>query len=157
MRITIRLLGPDDVAILARLAEEDADFDLDGRGGEEEKLSADDLRAYLSDPTVLHWIACDGAETRSENILGFLHGQTIRKYSAQPMELMLYEIGVRAHARRQGVGRALMDAMHAWMKERKIVEVWVLGDNPGAVAFYEACGYARHAADDAVYLTRELE
>ena len=151
--VYIRLLGPDDVAILDRLAADDADFDIDGRGGEEERLSQEDLRAYLSDPTVLHWIAYEG----DERILGFLHCQTIRKYGGQPMELMLYEIGVRAKARRKGVGRALMDAMTAWMKERSITEVWVLGDNPGAVAFYKACAFEGHAPEDAVYLTREMD
>lgn len=147
----IRRLGPSDVAILEGLAAEDADFDIDGREGEEARLPAEDLRAYLSDPTVLHWVAFDG-----EVALGFLHCQTIRKYGGQPMELMLYEIGVRARARRQGVGRALLAVMTAWMKEHGVVEVWVLGDNPGAVAFYKACGFEGHAPEDAVYLTRDL-
>lgn len=154
--IEIRRLTSADVALLDRIAADDADFDMDDCGGQETRLGEDDLRAFLEDPSVLYWVAEEPAAKGETSVLGFLHCQTIRKYGAQPMEVMLYAIGVRTAARRQGVGRAFVATMLAWMKERSIIEVWVLGDNPGAVSFYEACGFARHAPEDAVYLTRGL-
>jgi hypothetical protein len=39
------------------------------------------------------------------------------------------------------------------MAAHGVAEVWVLADNPGAVAFYEACGFAT-ADEMAVYMTR---
>jgi len=49
-------------------------------------------------------------------------------------------IGVRAEQRRRGVGRALVSAMDAWMAAHDVREVWVLADNPDAVAFDRASG-----------------
>ncbi len=66
----------------------------------------------------------------------------IRKRAGEACELLLYEIGVRSAHRRKNVGRALLDAMYAWMRDHQIGESWVLADNPGAVAFYRACGFA---------------
>lgn len=45
--------------------------------------------------------------------------------------------------RGQGIGRALMDAAHAWAKSRDLddVEVHVWEINPAARGFYEALGY----------------
>lgn len=147
----IRLLTPSDGHVLDRIAADDADFDIEGRGEEKEELEPRAAIEFLSDPGVLCWAAFDDDE-----VVGFLHCQTIRKHAGKPLEMLLYEIGVRACARRKGVGRALMAAMGTHMKERSITEVWVLADNPGAVAFYAACGFDRHAADAAVYMTREL-
>jgi hypothetical protein len=31
--------------------------------------------------------------------------------------------------------------MLRWMREEGVPEVWVLADNPGAEAFYAACGF----------------
>lgn len=151
----VRLLLPADAALLERIAAT-TDFDV-ADSGDEDGDDDDDVGdaasavALLSDPTVLFWGAFDDAG----EIIGMLHCQTIRKHARKPVELLLYDIGVRTRARRSGVGRALLDAMTAWMKEHDVEEVWVLADNPGAVAFYAACGFARHAAGAAVYMTRE--
>jgi ribosomal protein S18 acetylase RimI-like enzyme len=151
--VQIRQLGPTDVDLLAQLAQDDADFDIEGRGGQEKQLTTQQLHGFLSDPTVLFWCAFDDDE---RTVLGFLHCQTIRKYSGEPMEVLLYQIGVRTKSRRTGIGRALIAEMEHWMSVRHIVEVWVLGDNPDAVAFYKSCAFESHDPDDAVYLTREL-
>jgi N-acetylglutamate synthase-like GNAT family acetyltransferase len=53
------------------------------------------------------------------------------------------------------VGRRLLDEMFAWMSGHRLDEVWVLADNPGAVAFYLSCGF--HPGEgQATYLPREL-
>jgi len=146
MSFSLRRLGPGDEAILDLLAQEDADFDVEGRSRPRQPLDRATARAYLSDPAVLHWIAEDGAV-----VLGALSAYVLRKRVGDPAEVLLYEIGVRARHRRQGVGRALVGALYRWMREQGIREVWVLADNPAAVEFYRACGFAGSAAG-AVYL-----
>jgi ribosomal protein S18 acetylase RimI-like enzyme len=147
----IRLLGRDDAATLRQLTVDDADFDLDVRPGPARaQLDAEQALEYLTDPTVLHWVAEEG-----DQVLGHLHCQLVRKHAGQPRELLLYEIGVRSRARRCGVGRALTDTMCAWMATHGVADVWVLADNPGATAFYEACGF-EEPADVPVYLTRSV-
>jgi ribosomal protein S18 acetylase RimI-like enzyme len=52
-------------------------------------------------------------------------------------------LGVREHARRRGVGRALMTAAEAWVRDRgaRDLELTVYEANREAIAFYEALGY----------------
>jgi ribosomal protein S18 acetylase RimI-like enzyme len=137
MTLNIRRLGPGDEPILELLARDEEDFDLDDRGEPTRPLAPDDARAYLADANVLHWIA-----ERDGVIAGHLYCHVLRKRAGDARELVLYEIGVRAALRRHGVGRALVDAMFAWMREHAIREAWVLADNAGAVEFYRACGFA---------------
>lgn len=144
-----RRIGRDDVALLQQLAQNDVDFDLAEREASRAPLSREQAEAYLADPNVLHWVA----EANGE-VLGFLQCQIIRKHAGNPIELLLYEIGVKAEARRRGVGRSLMEAMFAWMAEHRVSETWVLADNDEAVAFYEACGFTR-STEMAAYMTCE--
>jgi ribosomal protein S18 acetylase RimI-like enzyme len=140
---TIRRLGPGDEAVLALLARDEADFDLEGRDPPAREIDPAGAAAYLADPAVHHWIAEEGAV-----VLGHLYAHVLRKRAGES-EVLLYEIGVRAAHRRRGVGRALVAALRALAGER---ELWVLADNPGATAFYEACGFAV-AGEQPVYLT----
>ncbi len=151
MALLIRRLEPGDEPILAMLANEDADFDLKGRGEPLKPLEPEAARRYLENPAVLHWIAAEG-----EMIVGDLYCLHLPLRSGAASELLLYEIGVRTLWRRRGVGRALLNEMERWMRENRVDEVWVLADNPGAVDFYRACGFS---TDDsmAVYMTRELD
>jgi GNAT superfamily N-acetyltransferase len=134
----IRLLGPGDEALLARLAEEEQDFDLPGRVTPRTPLADADAAAYLADPSVLHWVAEEDGR-----VVGDLLCYIERRWIGRPRQLLLYEIGVREADRRRGVGTALVDAMRRWMAQESVEEVWVLADNPGAEAFYAACGFVR--------------
>ena len=131
------------------LADEDEDFDLDDRGAPRAPLSSEAARSYLADPAVLHWVAEDGGW-----VVGHMYCHALRKRAGAPVEALLYEIGVRAAHRRRGVGRALFAALEAWMSAHDVREVWVLADNPGAVAFYEAVGFAAGDPEAAVYMTK---
>jgi ribosomal protein S18 acetylase RimI-like enzyme len=146
-RLTVRRLAPGDERVLALLARDDEDFDIADRGKPRRCLSPAAARAYLKDPHVLHWVA-----ERDGRILGHVYFHILRKRAGDPLELLLYEIGVRAEARRDGVGRALLGEARAWMRAHRVREAWVLADNPGAVRFYRACGY-RVAPDAPTYLT----
>lgn len=134
-----RRLGPGDEALLALLATEGPDFDVATR--------------YLANPAVLHWVAFDGEH--GDNPVGTLFCLHLPLPSGDGEEVLLHEIGVRRAWRRRGVGRALLAALTAWMRDHAVPEVWVLADNPEATDFYAACGFAV-AADQPTYLTRRL-
>ena len=136
--ISVRLLGPGDEAVLALLNAEDADFDLEGRGGPGRPLAAADTVAYLADPAVRHWVAEEDGR-----VIGFNLCYVLRRRNDAAREVLLFEIGVRRDARRRGAGRAMIDAMRGFMEREAIEEAWVLADNPGAIAFYAACGFVR--------------
>ena len=134
--ISVRLLGPGDEAVLALLNAEDADFDLEGRGGPGRPLAAADTVAYLADPAVRHWVAEEDGR-----VIGFNLCYVLRRRNDAAREVLLFEIGVRQGARRRGAGRAMVAAMRDFMEREAIEEAWVLADNPGAIAFYAACGF----------------
>ena len=65
--------------------------------------------------------------------------------TGMPVNRHVYEIHIAVHPefRRSGVATALMKAMKAYAKEQAIrkLRLRVLSSNPGAVAFYEQCGF----------------
>ena len=135
---TIRRLSPGDEPVLAVIAREAPDFDLAGRTSSETALAPRDAAEYLADASVLHWVA-----EQDGRVVGELLCHLLRLPSGTGRELLLYSIGVRESHRRQGVGRALVRVMLRWMRDEGVPEVWVLADNPGAEAFYAACGFRR--------------
>jgi ribosomal protein S18 acetylase RimI-like enzyme len=148
-RFSVRRLGLGDAAVLRMLCQEEEDFDLEGRGKAATPLSEEAARAYLADPAVLHWVAeADG------RVVGHMSCSLLRKRAGDPSEVLLYEIGVRGRCRRRGVGRALVGALNDWMAAHQVKEVWVVADNPVAVAFYRAAGFKTAGADAAVYMSR---
>jgi len=148
MSLSIKQLCPGDEAILALLATSDPDFDLDGRGSSLLPLEPDAARSFLSNGAVQFWTAHVGDE-----VVGFLYCILLPLRSAEGRELLLYEIGVRKSARRQGAGRAMLDCMEAWMLNNDVGEVWVCADNPAAVEFYRGFGFDA-PGEQPVYMTR---
>ena len=138
MPLSIRRLAPGDEAVLARLAADEADFDVAGRSTPSAPPAGEAAAAYLADPAVLHWVAEEDGR-----VIGFNLCYVLRRRSGAERELFLFEIGVREHERRRGVGAALIRAMRNWMEEEAVTEAWVLADNAGAEAFYAACGFER--------------
>src|SRR3712207_4355488 len=139
----VRRLGPGDEAVLAAMAEDASDFDLAGLSGPEPPLARNDAAAYLADPAVLHWVAEEAGQ-----VVGELLCHLLPLPSGAGRELLLYAIGVRSPHRRRGIGRALVEEMLRWMEDGDVPEVWVLADNPGAEAFYAACGFERGADNE---------
>jgi GNAT superfamily N-acetyltransferase len=104
--------------------------------------------AFLADPSVLFWMA-EGGGRPIGMLLCYVQR---RRFAGDWAELDLYEIGVDVDWRMQGVGRALLRAMHKWMRANGVHEVWVPAA-PTAVGFYRACGFQ---LDDGVLLTMRL-
>jgi GNAT superfamily N-acetyltransferase len=140
---TVRRLGPGDELVLAVLAQEAPEFDLPGRTAVERPLPPEDAARYLADPSVLHWVAEEDGR-----VVGDLLCHSLLLPSESGRELLLYSIGVRESHRRRGVGKALVAEMLAWGRAERIPEIWVLADNPGAEAFYSACGFVRSGEND---------
>lgn len=136
MSFTIRRLGPGDESLLARIAEEAPEFDLAGRSTPDPPLSARDAAAYLTNPGVLHWVAEEDG-----HVIGEVLSHLLPLPFGSGRELLLYSIGVRDGHRRRGVGTALIETVLGWMREEGVELVWLVADNPGAEAFYAACGF----------------
>jgi aminoglycoside 3-N-acetyltransferase I len=134
----IRRLGPSDEGVLEVLAADEQDFDLAERGGPRSAVTGADAAAYLSDPSVLHWVAEEDGV-----VIGHLLAYLERRRAGLPRQVLLYEIGVREAHRRRGVGTALVEAMREWMRTEDVAEAWVPADSGEAEAFYAACGFVR--------------
>jgi len=126
MDVEIRHLGPgDDDAVGAAGAL----FD--------QPPKADASRRFLEDSTHHLLVAYDaGGEP-----IGFVTGVETT-HPDKGTEMFLYELGVAEHARRQGVGSALVEALAALAKERECHGMWVgtEADNAAARATYGRAG-----------------
>jgi GNAT superfamily N-acetyltransferase len=134
----------DRVAALASLlfaehADGAARFAIErGRDGELREL----LALCLRDPERRLWVA----EVGDGNLLGFAAATLVRR--AGPfVERARGEVDwlfVRAEARRQGAGRALVAAALSWLREHGLgrVEIQVAHANANGRAFWRALGFA---------------
>lgn len=68
----------------------------------------------------------------------------------------VYYLAVAPDHRGRGLGREMMRACEAWLRERGVpkLNLMVRGENTGTAAFYAAIGYAR---DDVLVLSRRLD
>jgi ribosomal protein S18 acetylase RimI-like enzyme len=148
--MSIKRLGPGDEPTLELLSTNDAEFDIEGRGGSLVPLEGDAARRFLANPAVLLWTASEAGK-----IVGFLYCVIVPLRSGEGQELLLYEVGVHHEWRRRGAGRALLAEMEAWMYANDVREVWVLADNPVAIEFYRGCGFGTEG-DQPRYMTRAL-
>jgi ribosomal protein S18 acetylase RimI-like enzyme len=122
----IRVLGPDDEAVLTRVAPGVFDHDVDPA------LSAE----FLRDPR--HHLA---VALESGTVVGFASGVHY-VHPDKPAELWINEVGVAPTHQRQGLGRKLLQALFARGRELGCREAWVLTSpaNGAAVRLYEAVG-----------------
>lgn len=68
----------------------------------------------------------------------------------------VYYLAVDPDRRREGLGKRMMDAAEAWLRERNAskIQLMVRSDNADVIAFYEALGLERQ---DVVTLGRRLD
>jgi ribosomal protein S18 acetylase RimI-like enzyme len=151
MTLSVRRLGRGDETILRQLAIDDAAFDLAERGAALQPLDDEAAQRYLANPAVWYWVAFEGTMP-----IGSLVCLLLPLDAGEGSEVLLYDIGVHHQWRRQGIGRMLLTEMEHWMQTQRVAAVWVLADNPTAVAFYRACGFAPEHVQP-VYMTRYLD
>jgi GNAT superfamily N-acetyltransferase len=145
----VRRLAPGDEAALAACTRSDHRFELEpAHAVPSTPLDAERAAAFLRDPSVLFWLA----ESEGRPIGMLLCYVQRRRVAGDWAELSLYEIGTDAEWRRRGVGRALLDVMHQWMRANGVREVWVPAAVT-AVGFYRACGYE---PEDGVLLSKRV-
>ena len=91
---------------------------------------------WLSQDTNHLLVAYEGAEAA-----GFVSGIEVA-HPDKPVEMLLYELGVRDASQRRGIGRALVEALGALAVERGCAGMWVLtdADNAAALRTYRAAG-----------------
>lgn len=126
MNFHLRLLGPDDAAVLERVAEDVFDHAV------VPSLAAE----FLKDPRHHLIVALS-----DERIVGMITAVDY-VHPDKPAQLWINEVGVAPSHRRQGIGRALLGAMLAHGRERGCTEAW-LGtehDNAAARGLYEDAG-----------------
>ena len=122
------LAGPhDDAAVTA------AEHLFDG------PARAEETKRFLREPGHHLLLAYEGSDP-----VGFASGIEV-VHPDKRTEMMLYEIAVDDPYRRRGIGRALVDRIHALARERGCSSVFVLadGDDERAQRFYEAQAPAR--------------
>ena len=148
MNATLRVAGPGDLELFAAL--------------EAEVFSEDPWTPYmiaeeLSSPASRYWIATDDS--------GDVVGYGGAKVGGDQADVMT--IGVRAHARGQGIGATILDALLAWSREAGAREIFldVRPSNESAIHLYETRGfveigrrprYFRNPVEEAVEMRASL-
>ena len=119
---TIRRLGPEDEAVVRKLAE----------GEPRTALLAADETIFLA--------AFDGTEPA-----GFVFGYELPRRHGNPSILFVYELDVEEGYRRRGIATRLMAELGRIARERGIREGFVLTetDNDAANALYRSLGGER--------------
>ena len=146
----IRRLGSGDGDVLRILAVGNASFDEPGQGGALQPLSPEAARRLLENERTHVLVAFLGDEP-----IGFLFAIELLRRAADvgPSELYVDEVGVRDDHRREGIARALLDALSQLARGRGITNGFVFtnASNAPAVALYESFGGVRPNADDVMF------
>jgi aminoglycoside 3-N-acetyltransferase I len=122
LQTTVRRLGPGDEDVVRKLAE----------GAAQTRLLADDRTIFL--------VAFRGAEP-----VGFVFGYDLPRRHGKPSILFIYELGVNAACRRQGIATQLMIELRRIARSRGTEDSFVLTepDNTAANALYASLGGVR--------------
>lgn len=134
--ITLRRLGPDDLAELLGIQE----------GLFDNPIREDQAEAFLNEPLHEIFLAFDG-----DMAVGMATGQ-IMLHPDKPPAFFVAEVGVRDAYQRRGIATQLCDALMQIAKARGCEGIWVAteGDNMPARALYAAMN-ARETTDIVVY------
>jgi ribosomal protein S18 acetylase RimI-like enzyme len=129
--VIVRRLGPGDVAVVRRLAEDAAP---------QSDLLADEGTIFL--------VAFD-----RDDPIGFLLAYELLRRRGDPSQLFVYEVGVDEGRRRQGVATTLFGELGRLARARGIRQGFVLTNeaNEAAMELYRSVGGMRPNADDVLW------
>jgi aminoglycoside 6'-N-acetyltransferase I len=133
MTITVRILNPDDAAVLDRVAEDVFDGPVNARWAAE----------FLGDPRHHLAVAVEG-----ELVVGFASGVHY-VHPDKPPELWVNEVGVSPAQRNRGVGRRLLAALFERARAIGCAQAWVGTERANAPArrLYTAVGGVEEPED----------
>jgi ribosomal protein S18 acetylase RimI-like enzyme len=141
MAIEIKLLGREDVGVLAHVAPDVFDDPIDvGRADE-----------FLADPR--HHLA---VAVENGLVVGFVSAVHYVHPDKPRPELWINEIGVAETHQRRGLGTRLLHAVFAAARALGCVEAWVLTDreNTAAMRLYAAAGSPHQPTDHVMFTFR---
>ena len=138
----IRLLTPNDSNILNNVADDVFD----------DPIVASSAQEFLSDPRHRLVVALD-----DDLVIGFVSAVIYLHPDKPGPEMWINEIGVAPTHHRQGIGKALMQAILEEAKRCGCSEAWVLTDrgNLPAMAMYKSAG-GEETLPDSVMFTFKL-
>jgi aminoglycoside 6'-N-acetyltransferase I len=124
--IEIRRVGPGDVDLLERVAEDVFDAPIDPMR----------LAAYLASPGHHLIVAVNQGE-----VVGQV-AAVVHRHPDKPMELYIDEVGVAPTHQRRGIARSMLAAMFELGRELGCEQAWVVTepDNQAARRLYESKG-----------------
>jgi aminoglycoside 6'-N-acetyltransferase I len=139
----IKLLTPNDSHTLNNVAENVFD----------DPIVESSAKEFLADPRHRIVVALD-----DDLVVGFVSAVIYVHPDKSAPELWINEIGVAPTHQRQGIGKALMQAVLDEAKRSGCTEAWVLTDrsNLPAMAMYKSAG-GEETLPDSVMFTFELE
>ena len=136
--VVVRLLGPTDVAVLERVADDVFDNPID------EKLA----REFISDPRhhLVVAISEDQVVVGMASAVHYVHPD-------KPAQLFINEVGVAEAYQGQGVGSRLMSELLALGRRLGCTEAWVATepDNKAARRLYEKAGGQQDSSPFVMY------
>ena len=119
MGIEVRMLGPGDEEVLARVADDVFD----------ESVDPEAARAFVADPRHHIAVAIDDGL-----VVGFVSGVHYFHPDKPAPEMWINEVGVAPTHQGRGVGKALLRAFLEAARELGCGEAWVLTDRGNAPA-----------------------
>ena len=139
--IEIKLLGAKDAHSLNRLAEDVFD----------DPIVKSSARKFLNDPRHRLVVALD-----NNVVVGFVSAVIYLHPDKPAPELWINEIGVAPTHQRQGIGKALLQAMLEEAKQSGCTEAWVLTERETAAAMtmYKSTGGIESVPDPTMFTFR---
>ena len=136
--IEIKLLGAKDAHSLNRLAADVFD----------DPIVESSAQEFLDDPRHRLVVAID-----SDVVVGFVSAVIYLHPDKPAPELWINEIGVAPTHQRQGIGKALLQAMLEEAKQSGCTEAWVLTEreNAAAMAMYKSTGGIESVPDPTMF------
>jgi ribosomal protein S18 acetylase RimI-like enzyme len=109
------------------------------------------LNRYLSDRRNVFFVAYAG-----RTVVGFLRGTGLDQIHTRRPQMFLYEVSVSPSYRRKGVGRALVERLLEYCRDRGFEEAFVFTDpsNRPAVELYRSTGAITETPRDRMFVYR---